>query len=170
MARPPLDETLRAILREEAEREAAARAAEAARRAGAPAPVEVQGDLGLPPQPPPSRARPAEAPAPASAPAAAVRARRERLPDVEAINSTLSAGSAPARVEAPPAPRSGGFVQGFAAVFLVAALLYALYLFAPRIAAAVPPAAGPLEAYVALVEAAHRALVSVLGSVLRGGD
>ena len=154
--RPALDESLRAVLREEAAREAAARAAEARGRRPF-APVETQPDLGLDDAP---RARPAEpAPPPVRAP------RREALPDVEAINSTLAGAGSAAAPPLPPPARSGGFVQGFAAVLLVAMLLYALYAFGPRIGTAVPALAGPLGAYSAAVESAHRALAAAL----RGG-
>jgi predicted Zn finger-like uncharacterized protein len=152
--RPALDESLRAVLREEAEREAAARAAEARGRRSL-VPVETQPDLGL--DSAPSAAPPVSEPTPRPA-------RREALPDIEAINSTLDAGATVLPPDPPPA-RGGGFVQGFAAVLLVAAVLSALYAFAPRIGAAIPAVAGPLGAYTSAVDAAHRALAAAL----RGG-
>lgn len=155
--RPPLDESLRAVLREEAEREAAARAAEARRRRSM-APVETQSDPGIDGAPPP------RAPAQSEAGTEPRAARRESLPDIEAINASLGGGSAALPPVSPPS-RGGGFVQGFVSVLVLVALLYALYAVAPRIGAAIPALAGPLDAYVGAVDAAHRALAAAL----RGG-
>ncbi|MFN3644519.1 MAG: zinc-ribbon domain-containing protein, partial [Gemmobacter sp.] len=118
MVRPPLDDSLRAILREEAEREASARAAEVRARGRAAASVAVQPDLGLArPAPVPTR-HPETAAEPRDPPQASP---RTLLPDVERINSTLTADAPPAA--GLDARRGGGFLQGFAAVFLVVAVL-----------------------------------------------
>ncbi|MFN6979036.1 MAG: zinc-ribbon domain-containing protein, partial [Gemmobacter sp.] len=107
MARPPLDDSLRAILREEAEREASVRAAEVRARGRAAASVEVQPDLGLA-----GPARPAGVTAPH--PATVIEpldppqaSPRTLLPDVERINSTLTADAPPAA--GLDARRGGGF-------------------------------------------------------------
>ncbi|MDR5653447.1 zinc-ribbon domain-containing protein [Ruixingdingia sedimenti] len=194
--RRALDESLLAVLREEAERESEARRAEA-ERAGARG-LEIQPDLGLPPAAPPPRATiddadiavsaaldaamaagggavPAEDPA-HPRPAAAVRspARRDLLPDIEQINSTLRASSEPRpagdgaagaamRLPETQAEARSGFRSGFLIVVLIAVLLAVLYVTAPRIAATVPAVARPLAAYVGAVDqgrAAVRRLVA----------
>ncbi|MCC6304969.1 MAG: zinc-ribbon domain-containing protein [Rhodobacteraceae bacterium] len=172
--RPGLDPAVAEVLRAEAEREARARRAEA----GA---LESQPDLGLEAAPPRPRA-PAPAAAPPAAPAAgpgAAPARRDRLPAIEEINSTLrpAAERPPRRDAAPPLatpappaaaiPAARGFRRGFLSVLLVMVLLVALYLGAPRIIAALPAAEGPLVAYVALVDAARLWLHGLVAS-LRG--
>lgn len=159
--RRSLDETLATMLREEAEREAAARRAEAAR-------IETQPDLGLTT---PSRA-PAPAPQPTAAePAAEVMAddrattqrtsaRRDLLPDIEEINSTLRAGSElreDSAVDMAPVAedRSAGFRTGFATMLVVAVLVGVIYMLAPRISVWVPAAAPAMEAYVAAIDDAR---------------
>lgn len=167
--RRTLDPEFAGLLREEAEREKAARAAE--RRRG-DSTLESQPDLGL-------DARPTEAPrvAPTRAHVRKVQTtdrpdtaqdatpRREEtgasraavLPNVDEINSTLRPGSdrgadRPDMTAAAPVAKSkGGFRAGFLMMILLAAAGAAAYLFAPQIAEAVPDTAGPLEGYVAWV-------------------
>ncbi|WP_200833973.1 zinc-ribbon domain-containing protein [Tabrizicola flagellatus] len=150
-----VDDSVLAILREEAEREAEARRAEAAR------PLEVQQDLGI------DAAIPAAAPAVAAGAAAAAAAvdeatdrvagRRTRLPDVEEINSTLRPSEPPAEetVEtAAPIEVEGrsSFRSGFLLVLTIAILASALYISADALARAVPALAGVLESYVSLID------------------
>jgi predicted Zn finger-like uncharacterized protein len=149
-----VDESVLAILREEAEREARARRADASK------PLETQTDLGI------ESAIPAavKAPLPA-APAAAdtesedkLAARRTRLPDVEEINSTLRPAEAAAQEGegADPLPvvaeRRSSFRSGFLLVLTVAILGSAIYGAADALAQAVPALAGPLKAYVGFVD------------------
>jgi predicted Zn finger-like uncharacterized protein len=149
-----VDESVLAILREEAEREARARRAEAAK------PLETQTDLGI------EAAIPAAVKAPMPAVPAAVdtesedklAARRTRLPDVEEINSTLRPAEAAAEESegADPLPvvaeRRSSFRSGFLLVLTVAILGSAIYGAADSLAEAVPALAGPLKAYVGFVD------------------
>ncbi|MFN3282192.1 MAG: hypothetical protein ACK40I_11085, partial [Tabrizicola sp.] len=154
-----VDDSVLAILREEAEREAQARRAEAAR------PLEVQQELGIDA----AVAAPVSAPAVAAGAAAAIAApaveeaaeraagRRTRLPDVEEINSSLRPSEPPAEetVEtAAPVENEGrsSFRSGFLLVLTVAILASALYISADALARAVPALAGVLESYVSFID------------------
>lgn len=154
-----VDDSVLAILREEAEREAQARRAEAAR------PLEVQQELGIDA----ADVAPVSAPAVAAGTAAAVAApaveeaaeraagRRTRLPDVEEINSSLRPSEPPPEetVEtAAPAEAEGrsSFRSGFLLVLTVAILASALYISADALARAVPALAGVLESYVSFID------------------
>ncbi|MEM8578960.1 MAG: zinc-ribbon domain-containing protein [Pseudomonadota bacterium] len=166
-----LDPNVADILRQEAEQEQRARAAEA---------LESQPDLGLddlgeaPPPAPDAeddatkRAREARArmarlrgepeePEATAAPGS----RRDLLPDIEEINSTLRSASdrAPgpqADAAAPVAQtRQRSFRRGFATSVIVAALATGLYAAAPRISAEVPSAAPALRAYTSQVDGAR---------------
>ncbi len=141
-----VDESVLAILREEAEREATARRAEAA-------PLETQADLGLDAAPPvtPVVASETEAGGKSSA-------RRDLFPDVEEINSTLRPEEFPVEepeeaAEEPPRPeRRDGFRSGFLTVMAVAILASALYMAAPQLRSTVPALDEPLAGYVAAVD------------------
>ena len=172
--RRTLDPEVADILREEREREEAARRAEAAA-------LESQPDLGLDDSATPEDQRGAEArrrmarlrgqdtseprgPAATAAAAAATvaaqpeqdQSRRDMLPDIDEINSTLRSGgevtSATAEESEPPR-KSGGFRLGFLLVVGLAVLAALAYAFAPQIGARVPQLADPLTAYVAQVDA-----------------
>lgn len=151
------------ILREEAEREAQARAAD---------PIETQPDLGLDAADSESERRAQQArermarlrgeepdATEAAATAAAIGSRRDLLPDIEEINSTLRssgdreqtvADPSPDMVETPP--KRGGFRRGFLIMVVLGLILAAIYMFAPQIAQAVPQADPYLSAYVAQVD------------------
>jgi len=166
-----LDESVLAILREEAERELAARKAEAQS-------LEMQGDLGLPPPVSPAvgsaaaaatEADPADAgqkpaaPRMGSAVASRVAARRDLLPDIEEINSSLRPNDAAQRIEALAQAKDeqegrSGFRSGFVLVLVIAGLAAMLYLMAPQISAQIPGTAEALGAYVAAVDAARLAI------------
>jgi hypothetical protein len=145
-----VDDSVLAILREEAEREATARRSEAR-------PLETQPDLGI------DAAAPVAAAAAAAAAVAAdadgrPSARRDLFPDVEEINSTLRPSEfqveEPETVEAappPPEPRRG-FRSGFLTVMAIAMLAAALYIVAPRLGSMVPALEGPLGSYVAAID------------------
>ena len=96
-----------------------------------------------------------------AAASAAASSRRDLLPDIEEINSTLRAnetrsagdlgGSDIDTVETRPRRRTGTRL-GFALAILIFAALVAVYANAPRIIAAVPQAEPVLTVYVAQVE------------------
>lgn len=143
-----VDASILAVLREEAEREVAAR------RSEMPA-LETQTEMPL---------EPAAAIASAAAAAAdASRPRRDLLPAIEEINSSLRASSdrggdaedAVLPEEAAAAKSGGGFRQGFLTLVLLGVIVLALYVFAPLIAAKVPALAGAAAAYVAAVDTAR---------------
>jgi len=153
LRRRTLDEAVLSVLREEAERETKARVAEGSA-------IETQGDLGLVPPPPPlphdvsptrstenhdSETRDDDEPTAALVSRAA---RRELLPDIEEINSTLRAtserGNEPASMDAPETlrQRRNGFRRGFVSALTVMVLLLLPYILADRIVSHFP-AAGP---------------------------
>lgn len=158
-----LDPQVASVLREEAEREAARRRAEGER-------LESQPDLGLEdPERTVTPRRPArepepepepqveEAPAPRR-PEGERRSRRDQLPDVDEINSTLRASNAPERGEEPapavttPPPRAErrrrGRRLGFWLVVLIAVAAVLAYAFAPQIVEQVPDAREAMTQYV----------------------
>lgn len=156
-----LDESVLSILREEADRELTARKAEAAGG------LEMQGDLGLPQPVSPIVGSAAAAPMSEAGrriaslkgepvPAQRAAARRDLLPDIEEINSTLRPNEAAASLDdaGTPAPeRSGsGFRSGFSLVLIVTGVALALYVMAPQIATQIPGIADGLMAYVAAVD------------------
>ena len=174
-----IDESVLAVLREEAERELVAR------RAESPAPIETQTEMGLVQPPPPAppvdpvarriarmKGVAVEPPVPAKP-----QTRREMLPEIEEINSTLRAtserrsGEAAAIAATMDRPRASGFRNGFLLVVVLATVVIALYAMAPRLAQQIPGAAPALGAYVAAVDAARIGLdngVQWLIGVLRG--
>lgn len=159
-----LDPDVADILRQEAEFEQAARQAET---------IETQPDLDLSHDPDEDRrSREArdrlarlrgEPEVATAATAAAVSAtmaaeadapRRELLPDIEEINSTLrpdQGGTTAADDYEAPAQRSG-FRRGFMFMVILALIAVALYIFAPQISAALPQAEGVLTSYVEWVD------------------
>lgn len=165
-----LDPAVQDILREEAAREAQA-------RAQADPSLESQPDLGLDQPSEDEAARrareasermarmrgetPPEDPGAveAAAAAAALGSRRDLLPDIEEINSTLRSTSD--RQSAPDAggdeaegrPARKGFGRGFTYTILLFVILALIYIYAPAIAKAVPAVDPYLNAYVAQVDA-----------------
>ena len=176
LPRRGLDESVLAVLREEAERETAAR------RAEAPQGVETQTEMGLQPAEaagglggavarriarlkgvdpiPPAPGRP--------------QTRREMLPEIEEINSTLRASSEKRSGDAaavadsmpPPVRKTTGFRNGFVIIVLLAALLTAVYVMAPKIAQQIPGAAAALKSYVASVDSVRVMLHEMLRSAI----
>ena len=165
-----LDESILSVLREEAEREAAARRAEAP-------PIEAQEELGLPePAPAPAAiapdatarrlarlkgldpdARPVPPPKPGS--------RRELLPDIEEINSSLKPAqrvSTDDEDDLPAVGAASGFRSGFMVMLILAAVLVAVYVMAPKVSQQFPAAEGAMTAYVGHVDAARLWLDDVL--------
>ncbi|MCC7320812.1 MAG: zinc-ribbon domain-containing protein [Rubellimicrobium sp.] len=189
--RPAIAPEVAAILREEAERERARREAERPAPPlieiqpdlGLEAPADpvsqraeearrriarIRAEAAPEPAAPPASAPepgPAPGTAPESAPAAAPAPRRarDRLPDIEEINSSLRAATerapahvAEAAVAATEAARQGrGFRLGFSVVVAAAAIAAGVYAGAPRIAALVPAFQAPLQRYVAVVDEAR---------------
>ncbi len=155
--RRELDPEVADVLREEAEREAAARRAE--KDSG----LESQPDLGLDD----SQDRAASRSAAARARMARLRGLddadadsakgqgAEVLPDVDEINSTLrgqndrsEASAAPVALEVEQKRERRGFRAGFLLVVLLCAIAIAVYALAPRIGDMVPQARPYLAAYV----------------------
>jgi predicted Zn finger-like uncharacterized protein len=186
-----VDEGVRSILQEEAQRELEARAIEPAHE---PEQVETQPDLGLDagpspederrriarermarmrgldeddlPEPEPdfdAHAEPVEAPAKPTQ-------GRDLFPDIEEINSTLDSHAPGAKAggdggEA-AAKRSGGFGRGFTLILFLAVLLLSLYVVAPRLAQTVPALEPVLTAYVEAVNGARVWLDTVLRGLI----
>lgn len=170
-APPPkreLDDAVLSILREEAEHEAEARRIEAqraaSRRAEAETEMQTQPELGVD-TPPPAALTPAqkrlamlrgEDEEPEPAPARLV-ARRDLLPDVEEINSTLQPGDTGADPDSeidalPDLTRGGGFRTGFLLALFLLLVATVIYLTANSISALVPALKGPLDSYVLFVD------------------
>ena len=175
LPRRGLDESLMAVLREEADRETAVR------RAETPRPLESQPDLGL------------EETSGAASAAKAVRdrlsrlrtpepepdtpekptARRDLLPDIEEINSTLRASTEDRSSDSDAMPHSAdkehassGFRSGFSLMLLLAVLLVVTYVAAPKIAEQLPATKPALQSYVAGVDAARLWLDGAMQSAI----
>ncbi|TGD44595.1 thioredoxin [Pseudotabrizicola sediminis] len=167
-----LDADVLAILREEAELELAARKAEGVG-------IEMQGDLGLPPPVSPvvgSAAAAAAATAAArtdtdrriatmkgeAVPPPRAAARRDLLPDIEEINSSLrpndTAVSREEARQAKAASSGSGFRSGFALALLLAIVVVALYVMAPQISAQIPGAADAMASYVAMIDSLRQSI------------
>lgn len=178
-----LDPAVADILREEAEAEFEAR-----RKREAEA-LESQPELGLdtadaPPAPARSRPEPdagreaeqrslearkrmarmrgePEPESEAAAAAAAVSSRRQLLPDIEEINSTLRSDNPPSGVDPLAREELGagggpkqkrGFRRGFLTMIVIAVALLLVYLYAPEIAQSVPALDPVLNSYVVAVD------------------
>ena len=158
-----IDPSVAEILREEAAREEAARAADRGET------IESQADMDLPEaEEAPQTKRQQETEERlarlkgeeaniAAAAAAAAASRKELLPDIEEINSTLrsseergeTVADAPEVVEE---TKRRGFRTGFLTVILIVLILILIYVFARNIAELVPALAGPLDSYVSLID------------------
>jgi predicted Zn finger-like uncharacterized protein len=151
-----LDPEVRNILEEESERETKARRADAG--------IETQDELGLDEggKTPGVRERMArlrgldvderaENAAAAVAAATAAGSRRDLLPDIEEINSSLRSADEreSGAEELPPRRKRSGFSFGFMLVLILAFVAVAVYAFADKLAEAVPAAAPALSVYVA---------------------
>lgn len=178
VVRRGLDESLLAVLREEAERETAVR------RSQTPRSIETQSDLGLEDTTVAgstakivrerlSRIRGDE---PEQETTRQTTARRDLLPDIEEINSTLRASTenresrASVRPEAQQSHQraSNGFRSGFTLMlFLSVAALFA-YVAAPRISQHIPALEAPLEAYVTQINNARVWVDAILQQATSG--
>jgi predicted Zn finger-like uncharacterized protein len=186
-ARRTLDDAVRNVLREEAERETQARVAEGG-------PIETQPDLGLAAAIGGAAAstggRAGEAPRDRVAKVGgdaldydedalvSRAARRELLPDIEEINSTLRAtserGGEAAAFDAPEtlARRRSGFRMGFSTALLAAAVLLGVYVLAPTLARMLPALEPSLSLYVKGIDAGRQWLDGRMQSLtqsLQGG-
>jgi predicted Zn finger-like uncharacterized protein len=111
---------------------------------------------------------------------AALGSRRDLLPDIDEINSTLRSGSARSgsgaadvepEIEAPTRQRKRrGFRTGFLTVLLIFIVLAAVYVLAPRLADAVPALKSPLQSYVSIVDQGRGWLDTRLQSMLKSLD
>ncbi len=158
-----VDASVLAILREEAEREASVRRAEGQT-------LETQPDLGLSGASS-SDARPLAVSVGSSVDndaSARPSARRDLLPDVEEINSTLRPSEVAMAEDAGFGTTAnearGGFRSGFLMVMTLAIIGAAVYITAPRISAMVPSVADPLATYVAGVDSLRLALDGLMRS------
>lgn len=178
--RRELDPAVTGVLREEAERERAARAAEAGSG------LETQQELGLDEAASDAAKRQAEA----QARMARLRGeeedeakpaepdpgtRRNLLPDIDEINSSLSSDpSDPGTVQPGDSddmyvtPSEGGFRRGFTLVLLLAVLALLLYVFAPQLADAIPALQGALASYVEMVNGVRGWLDQTVGGLMSG--
>ena len=172
MPQRQLDESVLAVLKEEAEREVEALRAEAPR-------MEMQTDMAL------------EAPAKDASGLGAVAQRLARMkgaetarmvkpqtradvfPEIEEINSTLRAssekrsGAADATAAtASPQTQASGFGSGFVLMLVLAVLLVTVYVMAPKIAQQIPAASAALTGFVQAVDLARLQLDQLLQSAI----
>lgn len=167
-----IDASVLDVLREEAERESRARRSEA----GA---LEHQGEMGLEAAASDKEALEerlarlkgeSDGPTGDEATPAVAGQKRQMLPEIDAINSTLRAksekrsGEAAAIADTLPAvaPAKSGFRSGFLLSLAVVVLAIAVYVLAPMLAQRVPALAEPLAAYGSTVDGLRLALDSAL--------
>lgn len=183
--RRAVDPAVADILQQEAEAE------RAARNKAAPDPLESQPDLGLADtddagssandrtaQARQRMARLRGEPEPmsdADVNAAAVSSRRDLLPDIDEINSSLrtenSSTGGQAEIDAPSTKkRKQGFRRGFMLMLILFVVLAALYIFAPQISQAVPAVETMLNGYVAWIDGLRTWLDGHVQNLLRGLD
>ena len=111
---------------------------------------------------------------PAEPVSTARQSRRNLLPDIEEINSSLQAEGAKGQTGAPlrdPAPqreRRGGFRTGFLLIVLLAAAVMALYIAAPALGSRFPAAAPTLNAVVATIDRGRVAIDALMQKSLDG--
>jgi predicted Zn finger-like uncharacterized protein len=183
--RPSLASTVTSVLREEAERETQARIAEGS------ADLETQTDLGLQePESEPNDEVPApkeEGPAvddavrertarlrgiePEDVSDGSPSSRRDLLPDIEEINSTLRATSdrksreTTVVAEEKPSGR-GGFRTGFSLIIVLVSVLLLTYSFAAQIGQRVPALDPAMKTFVSTADAGRRQLDLLMESVI----
>ena len=180
--RRALDPAVTDVLREEAAREQEARSSEGNS-------LETQPDLGLDGQPDEDDRRSQEARSrmarlrglpedgvddePDTDPALV--SRRNLLPDIDEINSSLDSESARAEKDHAADDGSGGdavgarksgFGRGFMRVVLLVLILVAIYLMAPVIAEKVPALSGALSAYAGAVNEGRSWLNDLVGGLM----
>ena len=173
-----LDPRVRDVLRAEAAREERARANDAAA-------LESQPDLGLEDTTDAGESRRRRDSELASAGAAAVAAGgvavaaaakrgRDRLPDIDEINSTLRStserrdakGDEPTFEAIEESEKRRSFGRGFRWALLLIVILVALYIFGPRIIEALPASAAVLQPYLDIVDGGRVWLDGRVGDML----
>ncbi len=152
---PPrsIDESVLSVLREEAARETEARKSEAPL-------VEMQTEMALVDHEQTAVTRRIARMKGVEAAPIKPQTRREMLPEIEEINSTLRASSEKRSGEAAAVadtmlrdkPKGAGFSSGFVLMLLIAAVAVAVYVMAPKLAAQFPAASEMLTTYVSVVE------------------
>ncbi|MCB1359751.1 MAG: zinc-ribbon domain-containing protein [Rhodobacter sp.] len=175
---PRIDKTVLDVLREEAERELG-------ERKRAQTGLETQGDLGLV-RPTRSKAAPSriygeDDPVPEEPDTGLIEPdedenaepvrRRNLLPDIEELSSTLEPGSERADDtldDVGTDPEQKGFRRGLSTVFMIALALVVLYLLAPLIVAYVPALRTPLAAYVGLIDGLRASVAGLLRGLVGG--
>lgn len=173
--RRSLDPSVADVLRAEAELEARARRKETGR-------IESQPELGLdsPSAPEPPRIGPApsarmsleEDILPDLPPPAAPLSRRDSLPDIEKINSTLRPNTErtphtdPGQTAQVEVQEKRSTRRGFAVALLAVAAMTALYLYAPQVIQQVPETGTALTAYVDAVDQARAVVDAHAAQVL----
>ncbi|MCA0271109.1 MAG: zinc-ribbon domain-containing protein [Proteobacteria bacterium] len=161
--RKTLDDAVMNVLREEADRERRAREAEGSAPASDPeviavAAVAAAGSAMAPDLTDPDDSEISRDGMEGDDAVISRASRRELLPDIEEINSTLRAtsdrGGEAASVDAPETlrRRRSGFRMGFSTAVLVAAVILLLYVLAPAIAAKAPATAPALETFVGAID------------------
>lgn len=163
--RQPLDPAVADILRQEAQHEAKIRGQETGG-------LESQPDLGLDSAPEPARDdRAARTRGEAVQDPMGAGSRRELLPDIEEINSSLRSGrqadGANGEDETAGRKRPSAFARGFAVALLIIAVLVMIYGNAPTLSKTVPQAHNALNAYVNSIDSARLWLDTQLGNLLQ---
>lgn len=166
--RPPLGDEVTGILHEEAERETAERSADLGG-------VEMQPDLGLQQGPDETRANIQERMArlrgvdddgPKAVAEVGVSKRRDLLPDIEEINSTLTASSQGAAGDSETVEqvqrRRSSFRLGFALTVLLFAAMALVYVYAPQIVSLAPRAEPYLVDYVDWINALRTSVDAIM--------
>ncbi|TCP44461.1 zinc-ribbon domain-containing protein [Rhodovulum marinum] len=166
--RRALDASVLNILKEEAEREQRAREQEATTET-----FSSQPDLGLDSATTPPPAPDAAEPAPAQGASATAMPRRDLLPDIEEINSTLNASSdrgadSIVTAEEQDAQERSAFRRGFGIVVLAATAALAAYLMAPNIASLHPALETPMATYTDLIDGVRVWLNTAVPQALEG--
>lgn len=172
-----IDTSVLSVLREEADRETRARAQDAAA-------METQTEMGLQGRAPGTESSAigriarmkgaAEANTLSADAGARGAAKREMLPEIDTINSSLRAksekrpgdGAAVAETMSRAQTRESGFRTGFVLSVVLIAVALTIYILAPRLAELMPGLAGPLQGYVALVDSLRAMIDAALQALI----
>lgn len=172
-----IDTSVLSVLREEAERETKARAQDAAA-------MQTQTEMGLQGRAPGTESSvfsriarmkgDAEANSQGLDAGARTAAKREMLPEIETINSSLRGKSekrpgdaaAVAETMGKAEARQSSFRSGFALSVVLIALALTVYILAPKLAEMLPGLAGPLKEYVGFVDGLRGMIDAILQSLI----